>query len=76
MRRTILLLLILLSLFACTDSRKEKITNLIKEWNGREILFPHSPIFTIQGEDTVNYSFRNAEYKSSGYGKSHNHSFR
>lgn len=67
MRRTILLLLILLSLFACTDSRKEEITNFIKEWNGKEILFPEKSVFTIQGEDTVDFSFRNAEYKMVSY---------
>lgn len=65
MKFLILFLLIVFS--SCQNDEKQKMINLIKEWNGREILFPHSPIFTIQGEDTVDFFFRNAEYKMVSY---------
>lgn len=44
-----------LVLFSCTDSKKKEVTALLQEWEGKRIVFPSNPIFTIQGEDTVEY---------------------
>jgi hypothetical protein len=48
---------------SCEESEKERLSRLVKEWEGKEILFPAHSTFTIQGKDTVDFEFRNAEYK-------------
>lgn len=46
-----------------SESDKERLSRLVKEWEGKEILFPAHSVFTIQGKDTVDFDFRDAEYK-------------
>ena len=57
----------ILSLFcllcSCKESEKEKIARLVREWDGKEISFPSHSVFTIQGKDTIDFSFADAEYK-------------
>ena len=48
---------------SCGESEKERLSRLVSEWEGKEILFPAHSTFTIQGKDTVDFEFRNAEYK-------------
>ena len=36
---------------------------LVNEWNGKEIKFPSRSVFTIQGKDTVDFEFGDADYK-------------
>jgi len=36
---------------------------LVNEWNGKEIKFPSRSVFTIQGKDTVDFEFVDADYK-------------
>ena len=48
---------------SCEESEKERLSRLVKEWEGKEILFPAHSIFTIQGKDTVDFDFEDAEYK-------------
>ena len=50
---------ICLIMFSC----KETNDRHIQEWEGKEILFPTQSVFTIQGRDTVNFDFINADYK-------------
>jgi len=62
--RYLCLLLCVLALFSsCKESEKDKIARLVEEWEGKEILFPARSVFTIQGKDTVNFSFVDADYK-------------
>ena len=62
--RYLCLLLCVLALFSsCKESEKDKIARLVEEWEGKEILFPTRSFFTIQGKDTVNFSFVDADYK-------------
>ena len=62
--RCLCLLLCVLALFSsCKESEKDKIARLVEEWEGKEILFPARSVFTIQGKDTVNFSFVDADYK-------------
>ena len=59
-----LYLILILALFSsCKESEKDKISRLVSEWEGKEIFFPAHSIFTIQGKDTVDFSFLNSEYK-------------
>ena len=62
--RCLCLLLCVLALFSsCKESEKDKIARLVEEWEGKEILFPARSFFTIQGKDTVDFSFVDADYK-------------
>ena len=50
-------------LASCQESREEAMVRLVSEWNGKEIKFPSRSVFTIQGKDTVDFEFDNADYK-------------
>ena len=52
-----------LLLASCVETEKERINRLVKEWEGKEILFPSHSTFTVQGKDTVDFSFVDADYK-------------
>ena len=38
---------------SCEESEKERLSRLVNEWEGQEILFPTHYTFTSQGKDTV-----------------------
>ena len=61
--RYLYLIWVLVLFSSCKESEKEKIARLVEEWEGKEILFPARSVFTIQGKDTVNFSFVDADYK-------------
>ena len=50
-------------LASCQESNKEAMLRLVNEWNGKEIKFPSCSVFTIQGKDTVDFPFMDADYK-------------
>lgn len=50
-------------LASCQESKEKAVLRLVNEWNGKEIKFPAHSVFTIQGKDTVNFDFGNADYK-------------
>lgn len=53
---TFLLICCLLFIFSsCKESKKEKLSRLVEEWQGKEIVFPQNMIFTNSGEDTIDY---------------------
>ena len=63
-----LLLLVLALLASCKQtSNADKVAQVVQAWQGREVLFPDTPVFTIYGQDTVDYNFRNADYKVVSY---------
>ena len=61
--RLILGLCVCLLVSSCEESDKERLSRLVSEWEGKEILFPAHSTFTIQGKDTVDFDFKGAEYK-------------
>lgn len=67
MKQLLLIILSIIALTSCEESRKDEIARLVKEWEGKEIHFPEHPVFTIQGKDTVDFSFRDNEYKVVSY---------
>lgn len=67
MKQLLLIILSILALTSCKESRKDEIARLVKEWDRKEIRFPEHPVFTIQGKDTVDFSFRDADYKVVSY---------
>lgn len=52
----------MLMFFSCRESQHDKVVSMIEEWEQKEIQFPSSLIFTMQGKDTLEYSVRN-KYK-------------
>lgn len=62
MKYTYLILLVSL-LLSCKETEKDRIARLVTEWDGKEISFPTHSIFTIQGRDTVDFSFQDADYE-------------
>lgn len=64
----IMLLVLFLSLGGCSGgSSKDNITNLLKEWVGKTILYPSNCYFTVYGKDTVKHSMWDAQYKIVNY---------
>ena len=58
----IIILLSIPIIWGCTTSKKEAITKLVTEWQGKEIVLPDSSVFTIQGKDTVDVDL-DSKYK-------------
>ena len=50
-------------LVSCSESREEAVYRLVKEWTGKEIKFPERSVFTVQGKDTVDFTYHDADYK-------------
>ena len=61
--RLVLGLCVCLLVSSCEESEKERLSRLVIEWEGKKILFPTHSTFTIQGKDTVDFQFQDAEYK-------------
>lgn len=63
MRKIVTLIMCVWMLASCQESREEAMRRLVNEWNGKEIKFPSRSVFTIQGKDTVDFEFVDADYK-------------
>ena len=63
MRIVVTLIMCVWMLASCQESREEAMLRLVNEWNGKEIKFPSRSVFTIQGKDTVDFEFVDADYK-------------
>lgn len=63
MRKIVTLIMCVWMLASCQESREEAMLRLVNEWNGKEIKFPSRSVFTIQGKDTVDFEFVDADYK-------------
>lgn len=50
-------------LASCQESKEETMLRLVGEWNGKEIKLPSHSTFTVQGKDTVEFTFADADYK-------------
>jgi hypothetical protein len=56
-------MLALATLFGCKESNKERLTRLVAEWQGKEIVFPDNPVFTRYVVDTVDNQLPETAYK-------------
>ena len=61
--RYVYIIMFVFTFLSCQDKNKEAMLRLVKEWDGKEIKFPARSVFTIQGKDTVNFDFKDADYK-------------
>lgn len=56
-------LFILFIFGSCRAFDKERVSDLVEEWYGKEILFPSHSTFTVQGIDTVGTMILDTQYK-------------
>ncbi len=63
MKKCICFSLLFLIVVSCKDVEKERITHLVKEWSGKEVFFPEHSVFTVQGQDTINFKISDSGYK-------------
>ena len=61
--RYVYIIMFVFTFLSCQDKNKEAMLRLVKEWDGKEIKFPARSVFTIQGKDTVDFDFKDADYK-------------
>ncbi|MBQ3190746.1 MAG: DUF1573 domain-containing protein [Bacteroides sp] len=61
--RLLCLFLLFFCLCSCSESKEELVYRLVSEWMGKEIKFPERSVFTVQGKDTVDFTYQNADYK-------------
>lgn len=59
---TAVILCLLLLATAC-NNKKRQLTQLVEEWQGKEILFPNNPELKLYGRDTVCPELFSREYK-------------
>ena len=65
--RHLILLVVLGMLASCKSSSSNDAVRIVGEWQGKEVVFPNNPVFTIFGQDTVDFNFREADYKVVSY---------
>lgn len=63
MKKYITLIMCVWLLASCQESKEEAMLRLVNEWNGKAIIFPSHSTFTVQGKDTVDFTFADADYK-------------
>lgn len=63
--RYLAFIIMLICLFSCKETQKEKVNHLVNEWTGRRIQYPDTVHFTSLGIDTS--FFRKSEYKIISY---------
>ncbi|WP_102407836.1 DUF1573 domain-containing protein [Parabacteroides bouchesdurhonensis] len=59
----ILLLTVCFLSISCKDKKKEEITQLVTNWQDKEIIFPSNMVFTRYMIDTIDYQIPQSNYK-------------
>lgn len=57
------LLILLLFFCSCEETKKEKMESLVSKWEGKVIAFPSHSVFTVQGNDTIDFYFSCTNYR-------------
>ena len=63
MKYKFLIVLCILLFSSCKENKKDYISHLVAEWQGKEIKFPDNLTFTRFIDDTVNYQISETNYK-------------
>lgn len=50
--RRLLFFVVVFCLFSCQETEKERVSRLVREWEGKGIVYPHNAHFSILGRDT------------------------
>lgn len=48
---------------SCANDRRHKLTDMVEEWQGKQIVFPKKMIFSVYGENAMDFSIPDTEYK-------------
>lgn len=67
MRKIVVSFVAFFLLLSCVKSRVEGVDELVKRWNGKEILFPDKIVFTKFGIDTIDYTMQQSQYRIVSY---------
>mgnify|MGYP005752433021 CR=1 FL=1 len=54
-------------LFSCKQTHRKDYINAVVEWKGKEIIYPDNMIFTLWGQDTLDYSMPHTDYTIVNY---------
>lgn len=57
------LILLILLLISCQDKKRNQITHLVSEWQGKEIIIPKSMTFNSLDKNIENFKISNTSYK-------------
>lgn len=60
--RYICVLLLVFVFLSCKESDRSRISGLVKEWEGKAIVFPEKIVFTKYGIDTLDYQMPESDY--------------
>lgn len=67
MKYFLLYVFLIITFSSCGMFKKDKISDLVNEWYGKEIIFPSHATFTIQGVDTICTITKNTQFKIVNY---------
>lgn len=68
MKRTVFYMILVCALLACKESETERITNLVKSWQGRTMYFPvDAELLSFGGDSTYKYSIKRTDYAIVSY---------
>lgn len=62
-RHILLLLFVFFLAESCQNQKTEDLAQMVREWQGKEILFPKDAVFTRFLNDTLDYEIPESEYK-------------
>lgn len=67
MKKYIILFLILHLLIGCSNKSKNSIAQIISEWDGRQVVYPHNLVYSINGKNMPDYIVPLNEYTILNY---------
>ncbi|WP_301421605.1 DUF1573 domain-containing protein [Bacteroides caecimuris] len=67
MKHSIAVLLVIFIAISCINSNLDGLEKKVKQWIGKELLFPKDVKFTILGTDTVKYDLSQSRYRIVSY---------
>lgn len=67
MKPFIAIFLVIFIAFSCLNSKQDALEKKVKQWIGKELLFPKNAELTILGTDTVEYDLLQSRYRIVSY---------
>lgn len=49
--------------YSCRRANERKMEELVREWQGKTIVFPKNSVFSVYGRDTVDFTLSTSEHK-------------
>ena len=67
MKDALIVFLCLILLFSCKPAVKKDFVHVVTEWEGKKIIYPDDMVFTLWGQDTLDYSLPRVDYTIVSY---------